>query len=69
MAAMLGHGGPVADDAPEVNTTPVVDEGISSLPPAKAGVPVTPMARALVMVESFAGVANPFSLGRLERIG
>ena len=27
----------VADDAPEVNTTPVVDEGISSLPPAKAG--------------------------------
>ena len=27
----------VVDDAPEVNTTPVVDEGISSLPPAKAG--------------------------------
>jgi hypothetical protein len=25
----------VVDDAPEVNTTPVVDEGISSLPPAR----------------------------------
>ena len=27
----------VADDVPPVNTTPVVDEGISSRPPAKAG--------------------------------